>query len=179
VNDQIAKGLGYFSVVLGLADLVAARAVCRAADLEGHEGLVRVCGGRELATGVAILRSHDATPWVWGRVAGDAIDIATVAAGAKHLKSTKTLALLAVLAAVTGVDLFCAVRLAGEKGRRATARTDYHDRSGFPRGIEKARGAARDFAESRGRRQPEALRPLADRQQPRQGATAGATAGAE
>jgi hypothetical protein len=135
----MARGLGYVSIALGLADLIAPRGVCRAGGLEGHEGLVRACGGRELATGLAILGSHDATPWVWGRVVGDAIDIATVAAGAKDIKSPKTLALLALLAAATGLDLFCATRLAGEKGSRTTARADYHDRSGFPRGVEKAR----------------------------------------
>jgi hypothetical protein len=143
VNDQMAKGLGYFSLALGMAELVAPRAICRAAGLEGHEGLVRAYGAREIAAGLAILGSHDATPWVWGRVAGDAADIATVAAGANNLKSAKTSVSLAVLAAATALDVFCATRLAGEKGRRTTAHADYHDRSGFPRGVEAIRGAAR------------------------------------
>ena len=151
VNDQMAKGLGYFSLALGVADMAAPRLICRAAGLDGHEALLRAYGGREIATGLAILGSHDATPWVWGRVAGDAIDLATVAASAKELKSPKTLAVLAVLAAATALDVFCATRLAGEKGRRATARADYRDRSGFPRGVEAARGAARDKRSSDGK----------------------------
>jgi hypothetical protein len=164
----MAKGLGYFSLALGLAEMAAPRLICRAAGLDGHEGLVRAYGGREIAAGLAILGSHDATPWVWGRVAGDAADLATVAAAAKDLKSAKTLVSLAVLAAATGLDVFCATRLAGEKGRPATARADYRDRSGFPRGVEAVRGAARD------KRSPETTGSSWSQQQSRQSAAAGA-----
>src|ERR1041384_5804725 len=84
LHDQIATGLGYFSIALGLTELLAPRAVSRAAGLEGHETVVQAFGAREIATGVAILTSHDATPWIWGRVAGDAADIATVIAGTQE-----------------------------------------------------------------------------------------------
>ena len=80
LHDEVAKGLGYFSIALGIAELVAPRTVCRAVGIAGQENLVRAYGAREIATGIAILASHDATPWIWGRVAGDALDIATVAA---------------------------------------------------------------------------------------------------
>ncbi|HZT88243.1 MAG TPA: cyclase dehydrase [Stellaceae bacterium] len=143
-HDEMARGLGWFSLALGAAELLAPRLICRAAGLDGNEALVRGYGGREIATGIAILASHDATPWVWGRVAGDAADVATVAAAAKHRTSPKTLAALGVLLAATALDAFCANGLTAEKGRRATARADYRDRSGFPHGLDSARGAARD-----------------------------------
>ena len=116
VFDQMAAGLGYFSLALGTAELIAPNAISRAAGLEGYRDLVRAYGVREIATGLAILASHDATPWVWGRVAGDAIDLATVAAGAKKLTKTNTLIALGMLAGVTALDIFCASRLSGEKG---------------------------------------------------------------
>ncbi len=75
-NDKMAQGLGYFSIGLGLAELLAPQSLCRMLDMEGDETLIRAYGVRELATGVAILTSHDPTPWIWGRVAGDALDIA-------------------------------------------------------------------------------------------------------
>lgn len=157
--DQMAKGLGYFSLALGAAELIAPDAICRAAGLDGYRGLVRAYGAREVATGLAILASHDATPWVWGRVAGDAIDIATVAAGTKQITKTKTLISLGVLAAVTALDIFCASGLSREKGGVKTATTDYSNRSGFPKGVSAVKGAARDFDPQHGMRTPEALRP--------------------
>ena len=159
VFDQMATGLGYFSIALGAAELIAPNAISRAAGLEGYRGLVRAYGVREIATGLAILASHDATPWVWGRVAGDAIDLATVAAGAKKLTKTNTLIALGMLAGVTALDIFCASRLSGEKGGVKTARTDYSNRSGFPKGVSAAKGAARDFQRPHDMRTPEALQP--------------------
>ena len=79
--ETLATGLGWFSIALGLAEIVAPRALCRAIGLEGREGLVRAYGVREVMTGMAILTSHDPTPWIWGRVGGDALDIATLATG--------------------------------------------------------------------------------------------------
>lgn len=159
--DKVAQGLGFFSIGLGLAELLAPRAVCRAAGLDGYEGVVRAYGAREIATGLAILTSHDATPWIWGRVAGDAADIATVLLGASdrgRARENRDMA-LAALIGVTALDVICATGLSAEKGGRRTARADYRDRSGFPRGIRAARGAAGDFRTPRDIRGPEALRP--------------------
>ena len=73
-HDRLAKSLGYLSLALGAAELIAPRALCRATGLSGMEPLVRAYGARELATGVAILASHDPAPWIWGRVAGDMVE---------------------------------------------------------------------------------------------------------
>jgi hypothetical protein len=81
-HDKMARGLGYFSIALGVAVLVAPGAICRAAGLRGLEIVVRGYGAREITTGVAILGSHDPEPWIWTWVAGDLADIATVATGA-------------------------------------------------------------------------------------------------
>ena len=160
-HERTARGLGYFSIALGLAELVAPHAICRAAGVRGLENVVRGYGARELATGVAILGSHDPEPWIWTRVAGDCVDIATVVTGRRlddESKGRSTLA-LATLAAVTLVDLACANGLNSEKGNRKTAATDYGRRSGFPRGLRAARGAAQDFRVPDDMRAPELLRP--------------------
>ena len=162
LHDEMAKGLGFFSIALGMAELVAPRAVCRAAGIDGPENLVRAFGAREIAMGIAILASHDATPWIWGRVAGDALDIATVAAASSPEQdggSDRKFWALAVLAGVMGLDALCACNLAAEKGSLKNARADYRDRSGFPQGVDKARGAARDFEVLRDMRGPASLRP--------------------
>ena len=160
-NDKVARGLGYFSIALGVAELVAPGAICRAAGMRGLETIVRGYGAREIATGVAILGSHDPEPWIWTRVAGDLADIATVAAGAQQDNTSKgrSAVALATLATVTLMDLACASGLQLEKGNRNTARKDYSHRSGFPRGLQAARGAARDFRVPDDMRTPELLRP--------------------
>ena len=95
------------------------RSSADALGLEGQETLVRAYGAREVATGVAILASHDPTPWIWGRVAGDAADLATAGKGlrARRPEGQWQLALAAV-AAVTVVDVLCA---SGLRPRRAAA----------------------------------------------------------
>src|SRR4030088_921667 len=80
-HDKLAKTLGYFSIALGATELLAPRWRGRAIGVKGLEPVVRVYGAREVATGVAILTSHDPAPWIWARVAGDMADIATVATG--------------------------------------------------------------------------------------------------
>ena len=160
-HDRLAKNLGYFSIALGVAELMAPRALCNAIGLRGMEPVIRAYGLREVATGVAILTSHDPEPWIWARVAGDVADIATVATGLQQDNDRKenNVLTLAALAAVTAVDVACASGLNAEKGDRNTAIVNYSNRGGFPRGVEAARGAARDFQVPEDFRIPQALRP--------------------
>lgn len=160
-NDKMAQGLGYFSLALGLVEVLAPQSLCRMLDMEGHETLIRAYGARELATGVAILTSHDPTPWIWGRVAGDAVDIATLVT-ANHgtpEKRTGVTAAFAALVGVTALDALCAKGLTAEKGVSTNARRDYSDRSGFPRPASAMRGAASDFEVPKDMRVPDPLRP--------------------
>jgi len=160
-NDKLARNFGYFSIALGAAELLAPKAICNAAGLKGLEPVIRAYGAREIATGVAILASHDPAPWIWARVAGDMADIATVAMGPRQDNSRKenSAVALAALAAVTLVDIACAKGLSGEKGSRKTAVTNYSNRSGFPNGLDAARGAASDFRIPEDMKVPELLRP--------------------
>jgi hypothetical protein len=145
-NDKLASGLGWFSIALGAAELFAPRALCRWLGMEGHENLVRAYGVREVATGVAILGSHDPQPWIWGRVGGDGLDLATLATGLHGDNPNKgnVMVAMAAVAGVTAVDVLCANGLTSEKGGPKTAIADYSDRSGFPKGVEASRGLAMD-----------------------------------
>jgi hypothetical protein len=69
--------------------------------------VVRAYGAREVASGIAILASHDPIPWVWARVAGDVADIATAAKGLRQDNTRKdnNVLALAALAAITTVDV--------------------------------------------------------------------------
>src|SRR4051812_9841772 len=92
--------------------------------------------GRLPPAGVGILASNDPTAWVWGRVGGDALDIATLASWLKDENPKKENVGLA-LAAVSGVtllDIACASALSSCKNalRASEAATQrYAERSGF------------------------------------------------
>ena len=163
--EALAKGLGVFSIGLGLAELLAPRSFCRAFGMEGQENLFRAYGVRELATGVAIMMSHDPTPWMWGRVGGDAIDLATMAVGAdpkgaEESDQKRNLGVaVAAVAGVTVLDAICAVGLGLDQRLSAPGTYDYGDRTGFPKPTEAMRGAASDFEVPADFRTPASLRP--------------------
>jgi hypothetical protein len=160
--QSLAKGLGWFSIALGLAELIAPRTVTRTLGMEGHEGLVQAYGLREIASGVGILSSDQPAPWVWSRVAGDALDIATLAPGLNdnNPKRDNVALALAAVGGITALDWATAASLSNGRMRRmARPVRDYSNRSGMPRPPAAMRGAARDFKIPRDFRTPEALRP--------------------
>ena len=162
---SVARGLGWFSIGLGLAEVLAARAVTRGLGMEGNEQLVQAYGLREIATGIGILSSDQPAPWIWGRVGGDALDMATLATGMQQdnpKKENVELALVAV-AGVTALDVVCGAsfaRHANPKPRPRLTAIDYGRRTGFPKPAAQMRGAARDFEVPSDMRTPEALRPF-------------------
>jgi uncharacterized membrane protein len=92
-------------------------------------------GARELASGIGLMSSRDSTPWLWSRVAGDAMDILTL--GAVALKPTgggnlRALLSLALVAGVTAADVSASLRYSsksrGQQSRRLSAE-DYVERS--------------------------------------------------
>ena len=98
---QLARALGWFSIGLGAAELLAPRLLTRLLGLRGHETLVRSYGLREVGTGIGILRSQDPTTWIWGRVGGDVLDIGTVALGLGGPRRANAVLALVSLAGVT------------------------------------------------------------------------------
>jgi len=104
---RMARGLGWFSIGLGLAELVAPNAM---AELTGvrNPSLLQAYGLREIATGIGILSSDRPAGWLWARVAGDAMDLATLA-GAEDGSRAAGAAL--AVAGVTALDVMCAQAL--------------------------------------------------------------------
>jgi len=77
-GDPLAKGLGVFSVGLGLAGLAAPRAIQRLIGIDAcdrNNTLLRALGAREVAHGVGIFARPRS---VWTRLIGDVIDVAFV-----------------------------------------------------------------------------------------------------
>jgi hypothetical protein len=162
---SMARGLGWFSIGLGLAEVLAPRALTRGLGMEGNEQLVQAYGLREIVTGIGILSSDQPAAWIWGRVGGDALDMATLATGLQpdNPKKENVQMALAAVAGVTALDVVCGASLARHarpNSRRRLTAIDYSRRSGFPKPAEQMRGAARDFEVPRDMRTPKALRPF-------------------
>jgi uncharacterized membrane protein len=115
----LSKGLGWFSVGLGIAELAVPRALARAigVDPRGRTGAaIRAMGARELASGLGILRRPRRSLPLWARVAGDVIDLAFLAwaAGAKRTSTQRLAGAIASVAGVAALDV-----LAGRRTARA------------------------------------------------------------
>lgn len=110
---KLGRALGWFSIGLGLSELLFGRRLGRVLGLEHRSGLLRLYGLRELAAGLGIFASVRKRPWLWGRVAGDALDLALLAGAAKSGNPRRTAARVALgnVAAVTALDVLCARQL--------------------------------------------------------------------
>lgn len=81
---------------------------------------------------------------LWSRVAGDGLDIATLVAhaGPENPKRARVGFALAVVAAITLLDVTTARTTTEAHRRNKGLARDYSDRSGLPKGIVSSRGMA-------------------------------------
>jgi hypothetical protein len=142
----LAEGLGWLSLVLGAAEVIAPRKLSGSLARQAHGPLVGGFGLREIAAGLGILLSRkDPTPWIWGRLIGDVADLATLAGalGRDNPRRGRAAAAFALVASVTALDLICAKALRDAARPRKAPERDYSTRSGMPRSPGEMRGVAR------------------------------------
>src|SRR5579885_87664 len=117
--ERLARGLAWFSLGLGLAELLAPRAIAKISGTEGkHTGLIRLYGLREIASGIGIFAQGERpTEAVWSRVVGDALDIATLAVAAASPKTSKGRLAFATadVLAETALNVLCAQQLSANE----------------------------------------------------------------
>jgi uncharacterized membrane protein len=111
-----AKGLGWLSVGLGLAEILAPGVVGRLVGAGGNRrirSVLVVLGVRELVSGIGILRFGRPARWVWARVAGDVIDLALLGEILASPKAARgrTAAATAAVVGVTALDALSAYQL--------------------------------------------------------------------
>ena len=63
---SLAQGLGWFSIGLGMAEVLAPGHLARFLGMEERTELIRAYGAREIMSGIGILSQEDPTPWIWG-----------------------------------------------------------------------------------------------------------------
>lgn len=138
---KAARTLGWFSIGLGVAELLMPRALASTVGLPGRAGLLRLYGLREIATGVGLLLTNKPAPWIYARIGGDALDLATLGVAAyRGNEPVNTAIALGSVASITAADIACAQGLSKET--KLTTVYDYSDRTGFPEPAEKMRGRA-------------------------------------
>jgi uncharacterized membrane protein len=130
VGEPLALGMGWFSLALGAAELAAPRTIARLIGVPADDRtitILRAYGVRELGAGAAILAQPERATWLWTRVAGDLLDLGTLAAAMRSPETDRGRAALAVAAVLgaTALDVVSAQRLSREEGSsdRRPART--------------------------------------------------------
>jgi uncharacterized membrane protein len=102
-----ARGLGWFSIGLGLAEIAAPRAVARLigiSDDDETRNTMFALGVREITSGIGILSNSRPTGWVWSRVGGDLMDLALLGKAMNQDENDRQ-RVAAATAAVLGVTV--------------------------------------------------------------------------
>ncbi len=115
-GERLARALGWLSIGVGIAEIVAPHSVARLAGLEQDEAnrrVVRGMGVREIASGIGILSQRRPTRWMWGRVAGDALDLALLGSALRsdNAQKGRVVAATAAVLGVAALDVYCGTRL--------------------------------------------------------------------
>jgi hypothetical protein len=107
-----AKALGWFSLALGVGELVAPGTIKRHVGTPGPRGVLQAYGLREMLAGAAILASDRPVAMVWGRVAGDVLDIATLlpALSRDNPRREGGMAAMGFVALATAMDVWVAMQ---------------------------------------------------------------------
>jgi hypothetical protein len=122
---QKAVMLGWAGAGLGLAELLAPRAVAQLMGLQASpatRGVLRVLGVREIvqAVGLACDTESDENieSGIWTRVAGDVLDAALLAVAATQTRRPMRFALVAgAVSAVAAMDLLTATEMTEHRSR--------------------------------------------------------------
>jgi uncharacterized membrane protein len=118
-RETINRSLGLFSLGLGLAQLLAPRAVGRAIGVGDRPVAMRLCGAREVVSGLGLLSGRAPAAFAMSRVVGDAMDLALLGSslGSPRANRNRIAAAATAVAGVTAVDLY-ASKLDVEETRR-------------------------------------------------------------
>jgi uncharacterized membrane protein len=119
--ERVARGLGWFSIGLGLAQVAAPRTVARMIgvdDDDTNRNTMLAIGVREIASGVGILTRERPVGPVWSRVGGDMMDLALLsrALGSGRSEKNRVAAATAAVVGVTILDVLTGQGLRREAG---------------------------------------------------------------
>lgn len=120
--ERLATGLGWLSIGLGVAGLLATGAVARGIGLRDRartRTILRLLGAREIVSGLGILTRRRRSIWAWTRLGGDVMDVALLrsALAAQHGANGRGAVTTAALLGIAAVDGLTAMKLTRAEGR--------------------------------------------------------------
>jgi uncharacterized membrane protein len=116
---RLARGLGWFSLGLGMTELIAPRFIARISGVpERRTDVIRLYGLREIAAGIGIFAQKNPVEAMWSRVAGDVLDLTSLglACTASDAKRGRITFATANVLAVTALDVIAAKQLSSDNG---------------------------------------------------------------
>lgn len=117
---RLALSLGLLGLGLGLAELFAPRRLNRVLgvrDRRRTRAVTRALGARELAATLGLLAVRRPAPWLWGRVAGDAMDLGLLGTQLRRrdVKRGQLAGAIATVVGVAALDIFAAAKAQGRE----------------------------------------------------------------
>jgi uncharacterized membrane protein len=111
----LSRGLGWFSLALGVGELAAPRSLARLIGVEPDGAtpiLMRLLGATEVIAGIGVLMQPQRPGALWARVAGDLVDLGLLglAAGGKRTSGVRIAGAVAAVAGVLALDIVAARR---------------------------------------------------------------------
>jgi uncharacterized membrane protein len=126
--ERLARGLGWFSIGLGLAEIAAPRSVARMIGVQDdhtNRNALFAIGVREIASGVGILSRTRPVGPVWSRVGGDVMDLALLGRALRSDRGQRerVAAATAAVLGVTLLDVLTGKQLSRESGGTGARRS--------------------------------------------------------
>ena len=118
-RDKFAAGLGWFSIGLGLAEIIVPGELARLIGVRNRPAIFAALGVRELLSGIGILaQRRRPAGWLWSRVAGDVMDLSLLGAAFADRRNDqeKIEGAAAAVAGVMVADVICALQHSRESG---------------------------------------------------------------
>lgn len=111
-EQSLARFLGWFSIGLGVTEVVAPRQFAQFIGVRDHAGFIPLAGLREIAAGIGILAQQRPAGFLWGRVVGDMFDLAFLTSNffSPGTHKQRVAMATAAVAGVTLLDLIAAER---------------------------------------------------------------------
>ena len=113
--DMLGRGLGIFSLALGVTEVVAPKMLAKTIGVDPRgagPAIMRAFGAREIGAGLAVLLRPNKPIPLWARVAGDAMDLTflALATRSRRASGTRLAIAAAAVAGVTALDVIASLR---------------------------------------------------------------------
>jgi len=111
---KLARFLAVFGIVLGVVELFLPQSVSRITGVPWLL-LIQAFGIREIVNGIGVLVVSRPSGWMWGRVGGDALDLATLVYAFVASRGDWTVTAIVAVAGITVLDAVSASQLTAGK----------------------------------------------------------------